>query len=64
VLLSYWQGAIIGAMDSPVEILGVGGRWKMGGAAGTEETGVSMGYCVDEETSLNFEERCASARVY
>jgi hypothetical protein len=51
-------------MDSPVEILGVGGRWKMGGAAGTEETGVSMGYCVDEETSLNFEERCASARVY
>jgi hypothetical protein len=26
-----------------------------GGAAGTEETGVSMGYCVDEETSLNFE---------
>ena len=25
-----------------------------GGAAGTEETGVLMGYCVDEETSLDF----------
>jgi hypothetical protein len=28
------------------------------------ESSRSMGYCVDEETSLNFEERCASARVY
>jgi hypothetical protein len=41
VLLSYWQGAIIEAMDSLVEILGVGGRWKMAALLGAEETGGS-----------------------
>lgn len=43
VLSSYWQGAIIGAMDSPSGNYRVGSRWeKWWRLLGAKETGILM----------------------